>query len=78
MEIQKLKLRTKDGRRTWSVNYRLKKYKSASVLTSGWRQFAKDNDLKFGDVCLFELIKGAENALKVVIFRISDEEEALK
>ncbi|KAI8542284.1 hypothetical protein RHMOL_Rhmol08G0127100 [Rhododendron molle] len=35
-----------------------------------WRQFARDNNLKVGDICIFELMgKGIEPQLNVTIFR---------
>ncbi|KAH7852375.1 hypothetical protein Vadar_024088 [Vaccinium darrowii] len=38
--------------------------------TLAWRQFARDNSLKVGDVCVFELMsKGSEPKLNVTIFR---------
>ena len=42
-------------------------------LTSGWIEFGRDNDLKIGDVCLFELKPSpAVIVLKASIFRASD------
>uniref|UniRef100_A0A7N0UU68 TF-B3 domain-containing protein n=2 Tax=Kalanchoe fedtschenkoi TaxID=63787 RepID=A0A7N0UU68_KALFE len=73
LSIKDATLRTKDGR-SWLVKYNLAKGRHESYFTSGWKQFAIDTDLKTGDVCLFELIGGAENALKVVIFRAMDED----
>ncbi|KAK3001783.1 hypothetical protein RJ639_022503 [Escallonia herrerae] len=37
--------------------------------STGWKQFATDNNLAVGDVCLFELIDDIKKVLKVVIFR---------
>ncbi|KAK2966550.1 hypothetical protein RJ640_014519 [Escallonia rubra] len=36
---------------------------------TGWKQFATDNNLAVGDVCVFELINDIKKVLKVVIFR---------
>uniref|UniRef100_A0A7N1A7H8 TF-B3 domain-containing protein n=1 Tax=Kalanchoe fedtschenkoi TaxID=63787 RepID=A0A7N1A7H8_KALFE len=77
LKIKDATLRTDDGRK-WSVKYRLARYRPRSYFTSGWTQFVRDNGLKAGDVCLFELIRGAENAIKVVIFRAISEDEAVK
>ena len=38
-------------------------------LTTGWKAFAKDNDLKVGDVCKFELISSTILTFIVHIFR---------
>uniref|UniRef100_A0A7N2KZS9 TF-B3 domain-containing protein n=1 Tax=Quercus lobata TaxID=97700 RepID=A0A7N2KZS9_QUELO len=39
----------------------------------GWKKFAQDNNLKVGDVCIFELINGVEVAFKVSIFRAAND-----
>ncbi|KAI8569371.1 hypothetical protein RHMOL_Rhmol02G0273600 [Rhododendron molle] len=44
-------------------------------LGSGWRRFAKDNNLREGDVCVFELIQVEDVVLKVSIFRISEDRQ---
>jgi hypothetical protein len=36
-------------------------------LGRGWRQFAKDNELKLGDICLFQLMENKELAMTVHI-----------
>lgn len=36
-------------------------------VSSGWKEFVKENCLKVGDVCVFEL--EAKNAFKVIIYR---------
>lgn len=53
-----------DGR-TWPVTYASR----ASKLSKGRTTFARDNYLKMGDVCFFELIEGNTNFLKLVVFR---------
>lgn len=54
--------------RTWSVVY------IASSITTGWKNFASDNNLSIGNVCVFELIKRKEScAFKVFIFRVAEE-----
>ena len=42
-------------------------------LSSGWSAFARDNNLKTGEKCVFELINRAELVLNVVIIRASEE-----
>lgn len=36
--------------------------------SGGWRDFARDNKLKVGDICIFELV--AENEMRVHIFPV--------
>ncbi|PSS36438.1 B3 domain-containing protein [Actinidia chinensis var. chinensis] len=65
----KITLRISEGR-TWTV----KRY---STTTSGkctlsWSSFARDNNLKVGDVCAFELDTGIELSLNVTIFRAGE------
>ncbi|GKU99045.1 hypothetical protein SLEP1_g11957 [Rubroshorea leprosula] len=53
-----------DGK-TWSVVY------SGGVspkLGGGWKKFVKENDLKVGDVCVFELISKTKITFNVAIF----------
>ncbi|MCD7472242.1 hypothetical protein HAX54_013268 [Datura stramonium] len=38
---------------------------------SGWKAFVLENKLKVGDVCVFEVIKGAQLLVDVTIFRAS-------
>ncbi|GAB4848919.1 hypothetical protein Ancab_003731 [Ancistrocladus abbreviatus] len=55
--------------RLWPV--RMARYENFNCqLTTGWSMFARENHLRGGDVCIFELIKHAGNTvLKVSIFR---------
>ncbi|XP_059643058.1 B3 domain-containing transcription factor VRN1-like [Cornus florida] len=62
---QNIILRVSDGR-TWSVKCSLGE--TNAKLNSGWKSFVQDNHLKVGDVCVFQLIKGVEPSLKVIIF----------
>ncbi|XP_045802371.1 B3 domain-containing transcription factor VRN1-like [Trifolium pratense] len=54
--------------RTWYAKYCFGKIKS------GWKNFVRDNKLKVGDVCVFELTKSQALTLRVLIFRVDDEE----
>jgi hypothetical protein len=52
----------------WNVKLTLNKQ---SALTCGWREFREENNLKFGDVCVFVLNKGKETVpFQVVIFSL--------
>ncbi|KAK8674022.1 hypothetical protein V6N13_112328 [Hibiscus sabdariffa] len=71
-------LRVPNGR-TWTVEYeRIKTTnehgrgafcRSGAFRGRSWRPFVIGNELKVGDVCIFELIKDNENLLEVVIHR---------
>ena len=63
------------GGRKWSVKYELRKRERCEIaeLCRGWREFARDNNFKVGDVCVFEFIKGNEISLKVSIFRATED-----
>lgn len=43
----------------------------AARLQTGWNTFARDNNLKVGDVCVFVLLKGIPVSLEVIIFRFN-------
>ncbi|KAF2318763.1 hypothetical protein GH714_010529 [Hevea brasiliensis] len=43
--------------------------KLSARITHGWREFARENHLEVGDVCVFELTNRIEIILKVVIFQ---------
>ncbi|KAF6160583.1 hypothetical protein GIB67_019523 [Kingdonia uniflora] len=56
------------SRRKWEVHCTNDHLK----LTSGWKKFALDNELKEDDICFFELVKPNHEELKVTIFRLSE------
>uniref|UniRef100_A0A7N2MJ94 TF-B3 domain-containing protein n=2 Tax=Quercus lobata TaxID=97700 RepID=A0A7N2MJ94_QUELO len=45
---------------------------SPRTIGKGWKPFARDNGIKEGDVCVFELINRMEVVLKVSIFRVTE------
>ncbi|XP_074343469.1 B3 domain-containing protein Os03g0212300-like [Apium graveolens] len=53
--------------KTWTV--RLRKHGSSHNLSACWTQLARENALKVGDVCVFELINAKDHTLKLSIFR---------
>ncbi|KAM6564452.1 hypothetical protein CsatB_024450 [Cannabis sativa] len=57
------------GERCWDV--RLLAHRKYFSFSAGWKEFTRDNSLKPGDVCIFELIKGNQSELKVTIIRKS-------
>nr|XP_009779741.1 PREDICTED: B3 domain-containing protein Os03g0619600-like [Nicotiana sylvestris] len=58
------------GRGSWPVKYALGI--SKTKICFSWKAFVLDNKLKFGDVCVFELIKGTEPTLDITIFRATE------
>lgn len=46
------------------------------TLSSGWKRFALDNELREGDICIFEMIKGAKNMFRVCILSTVGENPA--
>ncbi|KAI4313559.1 hypothetical protein L6164_026524 [Bauhinia variegata] len=52
------------GGRTWSATY------IGHKMCSGWYKFARDNNLKVGDVCVFEMTNSIELSFKVSIYRV--------
>ncbi|XP_026416337.1 B3 domain-containing transcription factor VRN1-like [Papaver somniferum] len=60
-------LRVSDGR-TWEVRY-VSRSPKQKVLSQGWHKFVADNDLKEGNVCVFELVDRKNVKMLVHIFR---------
>ncbi|MCL7030604.1 hypothetical protein MKW94_009244, partial [Papaver nudicaule] len=61
-------LKVSDGR-TWEVRY-VFTAPTERRLSQGWRKFAADNDLKEGDVCIFELVDREKIEMNAHIFRL--------
>jgi hypothetical protein len=57
--------------RVWPAKYTIRRCSTGLKfeLTSGWKKFAKDNNLKVGDACNFELILSTNMTFQVEIFR---------
>ncbi|XP_058751117.1 B3 domain-containing transcription factor VRN1-like [Vicia villosa] len=57
--------------KVWLAKYRIRMIATGLKfeLTGGWRKFSKDNNLKVGDVCKFELIHKTNMTFQVHIFR---------
>ena len=57
--------------RLWVTKLSVNKLHRIAKLTSGWTEFAKENSLKVGDVCVFKMIASRDAAmLNVTISRI--------
>ncbi|KAI8542287.1 hypothetical protein RHMOL_Rhmol08G0127200 [Rhododendron molle] len=64
---ENISLKISDGT-IWSVRFYRRSMNAQRSLA--WHQFARDNNLKVGDICIFELMsKGIEPQLNVAIFR---------
>lgn len=69
-----IKLQSTDGKQ-WPVRclYRGGRAK----LSQGWYDFALENNLEEGDVCVFELMRAREVVLQVTVFRVVEEGDLL-
>ncbi|KAM0844925.1 hypothetical protein ACQ4PT_056743 [Festuca glaucescens] len=57
----------------WEVSVTDNSACNEKKLGSGWQQFVKDNNLKMGDICLFELLNNASRCtMEVYIIRVND------
>lgn len=63
-----IKLQLPDGKH-WPVRCLSKAGKAK--FSQGWYEFALENNLGEGDVCVFELLKTREFVLKVTVFRVN-------
>ncbi|KAF4380720.1 hypothetical protein F8388_017074 [Cannabis sativa] len=62
--------------RSWYMHFKYEKNGKMSgkaMLRSGWNKFAKENNLKVGDVCVFVLLEGENDKIvfEVVILRLN-------
>ncbi|CAK7325831.1 unnamed protein product [Dovyalis caffra] len=65
-----IKLQVSDGRE-WPIQINRNQCRYLHI-SKGWYEFSKENNLKKGDVCVFELINKKKFVLKVEIFRESE------
>ncbi|KAI5337302.1 hypothetical protein L3X38_016573 [Prunus dulcis] len=63
--------RVLDGR-TWCLGLKCERAKPKARFQSGWFKFARDNNLKIGDVCVFVLVDDIRLTFEVVIFRATE------
>ncbi|KAK7256215.1 hypothetical protein RIF29_29653 [Crotalaria pallida] len=61
-----------DRVRVWQARYLKRAKRNMFLLSGGWKAFAKDNNLKVGDICIFELIEKITLTFHVHIFREID------
>ncbi|XP_021304717.1 uncharacterized protein LOC8062495 isoform X2 [Sorghum bicolor] len=56
--------------KSWEVRCVIKKDKKrVKRLMKGWKQFARDNKLRLGDLCLFELLENTKYTMNVHVIR---------
>lgn len=55
------------GSGSWSVKCTITT--ASAKFNYGWKTFVLENELKLGDVCVFEVIKGGQLFVDVTIFR---------
>ncbi|XP_043711769.1 B3 domain-containing transcription factor VRN1-like isoform X3 [Telopea speciosissima] len=70
--LHNVKVSVSDGR-TWILRCSIKERKA--MISAGWSKFVRDNKLKEGDCCVFELSKAKGMELKISIFRVVEEAE---
>ncbi|KAM6591494.1 hypothetical protein CsatA_014099 [Cannabis sativa] len=58
----------------WPIEIKTREMNTRADFKCGWNKFAKENDLKVGDVCIFELLKKSENLFRVSIFSADDDD----
>ncbi|XP_038702135.1 B3 domain-containing transcription factor VRN1-like isoform X2 [Tripterygium wilfordii] len=61
-----------DGR-IWPAKYSKHEFQSNPKIYYGWEKFARDNGLRVGDVCVFELIEIDKMQLKVHIYHADED-----
>lgn len=59
--------------RTWDVKFYPNHSSAQIILSAGWMDFVKDNDLKIKNVCVFERIKKPGISFRVIIYRDGEE-----
>ncbi|XP_020210838.1 B3 domain-containing transcription factor VRN1 [Cajanus cajan] len=72
-ECDKVILRTSDNR-TWDAKLCVNRCNGQLYLSTGWKDFVKDNNLEIGDVCIFEQMKsGGTISYTVLLFHGEEE-----
>ena len=62
--------------RSWSAQFKIRTLrtgKHAAEIYGCWKDFAWDNNLQVGDVCIFELLDRTEISFQVSITRVVDD-----
>lgn len=56
-------------KKLWPVKFAFSESASSGMLSAGWPSFARENELKAGDVCIFELVNREDATLDAHVFR---------
>ncbi|KAL4196132.1 hypothetical protein AMTRI_Chr04g181840 [Amborella trichopoda] len=64
---QNIKLQVPNMKNSWPAKISWARGKTR--ISSGWKKFVTDNDLKEGDACVFELSKARSDTFNILIFR---------
>lgn len=64
--------------RTWHVNFYLNRSSKQIILGAGWMDAVKNNNLKIGNVCIFEQSKKPGISFRVVNFHDREESNPSK
>ena len=62
---------------SWSVQLKSRRLKTGQLLTEfhgGWKVFVVGNNLKVGDVCIFQLVDGNKTSFEVYIVRVPEDD----
>ncbi|QHN79522.1 Glycerate dehydrogenase [Arachis hypogaea] len=73
-ENEFLSLWVTDESRPWHAKISKHDNNGQIMLTTGWKQFVRDNNLKLNDVCVFEKTRNSEGlSFRVIIYRATQE-----
>lgn len=80
MKDEKFMLHVPGSNKKWPVIIRIYRegtnkigfHRERRKISVGWKKFAKENGLKIGDVCVFDLVKAARK-FNVIIYRSDDD-----
>ncbi|XP_057732009.1 B3 domain-containing protein LOC_Os12g40080-like [Arachis stenosperma] len=73
-ENEFLSLWVTDESRPWHAKISKHDSNGQIMLTTGWKQFVRDNNLKLNDVCVFEKTRNSEGlSFRVIIYRATQE-----
>ncbi|POO02690.1 B3 DNA binding domain containing protein [Trema orientale] len=59
---------------SWFAEFRIRPLNWAARLCNGWHEFANDNSLEVGDICIFKLLDGTKISFEVSIVRFDEYE----
>lgn len=69
-----LKLHNREKGKSWTIKVAYENKRKMHTFCGGWPKFMGDNELKYGDVCIFELL--GKHEVSVLILKVRDPSEA--